>query len=233
MTSTRLPGKVLLPAGQKPLFSYHINRLRASGLPVYVATTTNKEDNPLVAWCEDNHVGFYRGEEHDVLDRFYRCAEKFELQTIVRVTSDCPLIDGRLVGKAVQQYQELQNPRAYLSNVLKRSFPRGLDFEIFSMNLLREAWQHARQPVEREHVTPYIYKNGGGHVRLEHYVRQAANASQYRITVDTEADYQLVKTLIEAHQAHHLNAEQLVWLLEDHPELVALNAHVEQKKLGQ
>lgn len=230
MTSTRLPGKVLLPIAGKPMLHYHVQRLRASGLPLYVATTTNTTDDPLADFAAAYGLPCVRGDEDNVLSRYWQCAQAYDLDIIVRVTSDCPLIDGALIGRAVQMYVAAKDERLYLSNVLERTFPRGLDFEIFSRELLAEAAHLATLPPDLEHVTPYIHQNRSGTVRFRHATRQPGRSS-YRLTVDTAEDFALIKTLIEQHHADHLSAGQLITLLDAHPELVALNAHIEQKKI--
>ncbi|NVO31167.1 cytidylyltransferase domain-containing protein [Hymenobacter lapidiphilus] len=230
MTSTRLPGKVLRPIGGRPLLAYHIERLQASGLPVYLAITTNATDDPLADFAEARSLPVTRGPEADVLARYQQCAAAHELDVIVRVTSDCPLLDGGLITQAVQTYLAADNPRLYLSNVLERSYPRGFDFEVFSWELLEEAHQHATTASDREHVTPYIHQNRSGRVDFTHVTRPT-DRNAYRLTVDTAEDFELIRRLIEEYQADTLGAEELITLLDAHPELVALNAHIEQKKL--
>jgi len=230
MTSTRLPGKVLQPIAGKPLLHYHVQRLRQSGLPLYLATTTNWEDDRLADFAAANGIPCTRGDEHDVLGRYRQCAQEHGLDIIVRVTSDCPLIDGPLVASCVREYVRLANPYLYLSNALQRTYPRGFDFEIFSRQLLEEAFQRATLPADREHVTPYINQNRSGQVHFRHSSR-VPNRSHYRLTVDTAEDFELIKVLIEQYGADKLDANELIQLLDEHPELVALNAHVEQKKV--
>ncbi|SNC65578.1 spore coat polysaccharide biosynthesis protein SpsF [Hymenobacter gelipurpurascens] len=230
MTSTRLPGKVLMPVAGQPLLQYHVERLQASGFPLYLAITTNATDNPLADFAEAQHLAYVRGDEHDVLSRYALCAQEHQLDVVVRVTSDCPLLDGELVGQSIREYLRANDARLYLSNVLERTFPRGFDFEIFSRELLEEAAQHATLPADREHVTPYIHQNRSGRVHFRH-IRRPDDRSAYRLTVDTAEDFELIRQLIEVHHAARLTADELIGILDQHPELVALNAHVEQKKI--
>lgn len=230
MTSTRLPGKVLLPVAGQPLLHYHVQRLRQSKLPLYLAITTNREDDPLADFATANGIPYTRGDEHDVLGRYHQCAREYGLDVIVRVTSDCPLIDGPLVASCVREYVRLANPYLYLSNALQRTFPRGFDFEILSRPLLDAAFQRATLPSDREHVTPYIHQNRSGQVHFRHSSR-VPNRSQYRLTVDTAEDFELIKILIEQYGADKLDVNELIQLLDEHPELVALNEHIEQKKV--
>jgi spore coat polysaccharide biosynthesis protein SpsF len=230
MTSTRLPGKVLREIAGQPLLQYHISRLQTSELPVYLAVTSNTTDDVLADFAATHHLPCTRGDEQDVLSRYQQCAATHDLDIIVRVTSDCPLLDGELITSGVRAYVQANDPRLYLSNVLERSFPRGLDFEIFSRELLEEASQRATLPSDREHVTPYIHQNRSGQVQFQHIVR-SEDRSNYRLTVDTAEDFELIRQLIEAYHADTLSTDALIALLDAHPELVALNAHVEQKKL--
>lgn len=230
MTSTRLPGKVLMPVAGRSLLAYHVERLQASGLTVYLAITTNTTDDPLADFGAAHALPIWRGPEDDVLARYQQCAAAHDLDVIVRVTSDCPLLDGGLIARAVQQYLAADNARLYLSNVLKRTYPRGFDFEIFSRELLDEAARHATTTSDREHVTPYIHQNRSGRVEFAHVTRPT-DRSAYRLTVDTAEDFELIRRLIEDYRADMLGAEELIALLEKHPELVAINAHIEQKKV--
>jgi len=230
MTSTRLPGKVLQLIADHPLLYYHVKRVQQSGLPIYLAVTTNAADDPLAVFATDTHIPLTRGDEHDVLSRYQQCAAQYELDIIVRVTSDCPLLDGALIAQGVHDYVQRNDPRLYLSNVSERTFPRGLDFEIFSRELLEEAARKATLASDREHVTPYIHQNRSGTVRFEHVVLPQ-NYSGYRLTVDTAEDFVLIQKLIEQYQADTLSFDALISLLDQHPELVALNAHIEQKKI--
>jgi spore coat polysaccharide biosynthesis protein SpsF len=229
MTSTRLPGKVLLPINQRPVLQYHLDRLKQSGYPIFLAITNNATDDPLAAFGREHQVPVYRGDEQHVLRRYYEAARAFNLDVIVRVTSDCPLIDGGLLRQGIQEYVESKDSGLYLSNCLLRTFPRGLDFEIFSFALLQEAFHQATTAGELEHVTPYINQNKSGHVRFRH-LTQAEDKSQYRVTLDTPEDFDLIRILIADYQAHQLTAREIGQLLDAHPELVRINAMVEQKK---
>lgn len=230
LTSTRLPGKVLKTAGDVSFLKYHTDKLKESGYPVFIATTTNSSDDAIAVFGANERIPVYRGEEDNVLSRYYGCALEQELDVIVRVTSDCPLIDGSLIRSGIQAYLEQQDDRLYLSNCLVRTYPRGLDLEIFSMTLLTEAYHQATRPEELEHVTPYINQNRSGRVNFKH-ITQPTDRHQYRLTLDTEQDYQLLKILIEKHRAHTLKTPDLIKLLDEHPELVAINSEVIQKSV--
>ncbi|MBF2053171.1 MAG: glycosyltransferase family protein [Candidatus Sericytochromatia bacterium] len=230
MGSTRLPGKILLSAANKPLLAYHIQRLLWSNLPVYVATTDQEAETPILQFCTQYSLPVYRGGEQDVLARFYEAACYFKLDVIVRVTSDCPLIDGHLIQEGLQMFSASPAEKKYLSNSLERTFPRGFDFEIFSFELLKEAYEHASHQYEREHVTPYMYLRNLPDVQLISF-KQAQDQSRYRITLDVPEDYELIKRLIAEHHAEDMNHIQITGILEANPDLSDINSHVEQKKL--
>jgi len=227
MTSSRLPGKVLLEAGGKPMLEYHVDRLKYAEAELYLAITDRTEDDPLERFANEHNLSYFRGDENDVLSRFYHLATREALDVIVRVTSDCPLIDGKLVHKGIDQYLQEADARVYLSICQKRTFPIGMDFEIFSYELLEEAQREAVHDHEREHVTPYLYQ-GRCECRSVH-IQQESDHSAERITLDTEADFKLIKTLIEEHNAPSLNHSQISELCSSHPELLEMNATIEQK----
>ncbi|NBX93404.1 MAG: acylneuraminate cytidylyltransferase [Proteobacteria bacterium] len=230
MTSTRLPGKVLLKAGNKSLLALHLERLATAGVPVFLATTVNRTDDPIVEECRRLSIPCFRGDELDVLNRFSETAREFELEHVVRVTSDCPLIDGAEIKKGIQLYLKEQSQNIYLSNCLRRTFPRGMDFEVFSAVRLFEADQEATALSDREHVTPYLNKNRSGQMILIDYLAPQDN-SDLRLTVDESADFQLIEELITKFHANMLSVDRIVDLLRKHGELIRVNQHVEQKHL--
>lgn len=229
MTSTRLPGKVLQKVNGRSLLDYHIDRLKRTGFEIIIATTTNITDNPIIEFCDKNDIKSSRGSEENVLSRFYSAAVENKLDIIVRVTSDCPLIDPHLIRNSVEKYLRFNNDNMYMSNAIDRTFARGFDFEIFSFSLLEEAYKHATLLRDLEHVTPYIRDNHSGLGEF-YEIKQTVDNSHLRITVDTSEDFELVKNLIEKYNAQDLPYTEIEKILVDHPELVAINQHIEQKK---
>jgi spore coat polysaccharide biosynthesis protein SpsF len=230
MTSTRLPGKILKEVNGKTLLQYHIDRLKKTGFNVIIATTTNDTDNPVKSFSEEHKIPVHRGSENNVLSRFYEAAKKNDLDIIVRVTSDCPLIDPHLIRNSLEKYIMMNNDHLYMSNAIERTFARGLDFEIFSMQLLEEAFKNAEEESDLEHVTPYIWKNKGGNVEFYH-VKQPTDHCSYRITVDTSEDLELMKKLIIDFKAEDLSYKEIEDILKANPQLVKINAQIEQKKV--
>ena len=229
MTSTRLPGKVLKTIQGKTLLQYHLDRLQNSQLPVVVATTINKTDQPIVDLCHPG-IPVFRGSEDDVLSRYWQAANEHQFDIIIRATSDCPLIDGKMIAHAVQKYQDLNIPWLYMSNSLNKTYPRGFDFEIFSFAMLNEAHHQARAGYEREHVTPYFYQNKHGKTQT-HSLTRAKNMSSFRLTVDEPDDFKMIERLILDYQCDQKSADEICDVLEKNPALKNINAHIEQKKL--
>jgi len=232
VTSTRLPAKVLLRVGGRTYLEHHLERLRATGLPVIVATTTNHDDDPVVELSQAAGIPVFRGSEDDVLSRFAGAARAHDLDGIVRVTSDCPLIAPEVVASGVDRWRAENDLDLYLSNCLERTYPRGMDYEIFSAARLYDAETRATLRSDREHVTPYLHQNRSGDVRLLN-LGWSGGGAQYRLTLDTADDWKLLDALIEDFGATGLTCAELVAVLDAHPELAALNAHIEQKKLGE
>ena len=230
MTSTRLPGKVLKQIKGVSLLKYHSDRVKESGYPFYIATTTNSTDDDIVDFCKEENIAFYRGDEANVLSRYFFCAKENKLDIIVRVTSDCPLVDGLLIKRALNQYVNQFEKYDYVSNYIERTFPRGFDFEIFSFEYLEEAYLNATMKEELEHVTPYINLNRSNKT-IFHSILYKEDKSNYRITVDTQEDFELIRRLIVDHCANELSASEIIAILDNNPDLVKINAHIQQKNL--
>lgn len=229
MTSTRLPGKVLLPLGGEPMLARLIERLhrvkRADG--IVVATTTNAADEPIVALCERLDVPCHRGSEHDVLSRYADAARLNDAEAVVRITSDCPLIDPALVDHLIAIY--LEGDCDYVSNMLPPTWPYGMAVEVFSATALREAQAEATQASEREHVTPFIYWHPERY-RLRN-VESPTDLSAQRWTVDTREDYELVRRLFETlyPTRPHFGLADVLATMDAHPDWTRINQHIEQR----
>src|SRR3989344_2330215 len=195
MTSTRLPGKVLAKIREKPMVTYVVNRTKRSKLidEVLVATSINKADNSIVSFCKEKKIKCFRGSLNNVLERYYEAARKEKADIVVRVTADCPLIDGGLIDQGIKQFKQTEVD--YLSNTVKRTFSRGFDFEVFSFKALAKAYKNAKSEYDKEHVTPYIWKNRDNSYKIG-YFTQKKDLSGYRITVDTKEDFLVIKQLI-------------------------------------
>jgi len=228
MGSTRLPGKVLLTVGTETVLARVVQRLRRTSLidGIIVATSDHPADDAIVRECERLRVACFRGSENDVLDRYWQAAQWCGAEAIVRITSDCPLIDPELVDETIQAF--LSQPADYASNTLERTYPRGLDAEVFTVAALEKMWRAARETYEREHVTPYLYE----HQELFRLVsvRGQHDQSKHRWTLDTAEDLQLIRAIY----AQFGNQDDFGWrevltLMEREPGLAELNSHVIQK----
>ena len=235
MTSTRLPGKVLKKILGKPLLEYQVERLwrvKHAG-EIIIATTTNDTDRPIVDLCNRLSVPCFRGPEQDVLARYYGAAREHRAEAVVRITSDCPLIDPQVVDKVIQFYFDHRLEYDYVSNTLERTYPRGMDTEVFPVKVLNEAFAEATAQPDREHVTPYIYRHPRRY-RLAN-VAYSEDLSHHRWTVDTSEDFELIKRIITAlYPANpRFTLQDCQNWLKEHPEWEKINAHIEQKGYGQ
>lgn len=194
MSSTRLPSKVMKPICGKPIIWHVVNRLKAARYldEVMVATTTHASDDVIEEWCSLTGVPSHRGSLDDVLSRYFEAAQKAGAKTVVRITADCPLIEPELVDRAIEKFSE----GVYDHVGVDSSYPDGLDCEVFSFDALNKAHHEARLSSEREHVTPYIWKNPGL-FRLG-AIKSQVDLSHMRWTVDDEKDLRLVTGIYEA-----------------------------------
>jgi spore coat polysaccharide biosynthesis protein SpsF (cytidylyltransferase family) len=225
--SARLPGKALADITGSPMLAHVVRRLQASTslTEVMIATTDRGADAPIVEVGDELGVPVYRGATEDVLGRMLGAAASAKADVVVRVTGDCPLIDAKVVDLVVDRL--LENAGAdYASNVLLRTYPRGLDVEAMTMEALERADALARSPSDREHVTPAIRMAPGGVFRRVS-VEDTEDNSDIRLTVDEPSDLELVRLL---HQrlspAAIRDFKRIVAFLRTHPELLDLNAHV-------
>lgn len=233
MGSTRLPEKVMKNLQGKTVLEHVIERVKQSKLidDIIIATTTHERDAVIGSEAFRCGVKAFRGSEDDVLSRYYYAAKENNLDVVVRITSDCPLIDPIVLDEIIDYYlktkQEIvSNAGSDLSN---RTYPRGLDTEVFSFNALENAFNHAEEKYQREHVTPFIYEN----TDQAFYYKNSVDYSKYRWTLDTDEDFELISEVYEHlyHGTHDFYLSEIVRLFEKMPELYKINAHIEQKKI--
>jgi spore coat polysaccharide biosynthesis protein SpsF len=230
MGSTRLPGKVLKDLGGETTLGRVVRRLRRSELieEVVIATTFSPDDQAVVLEARRLGVPAFMGDELDVLDRFYQASRAFQPELVVRITSDCPLIDPQITDSTIRAF--LDASPDYASNAFERTYPRGLDTEVMTPEALGRAWRQAKLPYQREHVTPFIYE----HPELFRIlpVTNQEDYSSHRWTLDTPEDLEFLRTVYERFD----NRDDFSWrdvldLLAREPALVYMNAHIEQKVL--
>ncbi len=224
MGSTRLPGKVLAPISGHPMLWHILSRL--ASVPsidgMVVATSELPADDPVASLCQRRGVDCFRGSEGDVLDRYYRAAQHCRADSVLRITGDCPLIDPEIVERILCVYRD--GRWDYVSNTIVRTFPDGLDVEVFSFDALERAWLQATRMSEREHVTPYIWKNGACFTQMQ--VTQKDNFSGLRWTVDEPEDLTAVRRIYQAlfEKGQVFLMRDTIGLLERHPEWAGINA---------
>lgn len=232
MGSTRLPGKILRPIMGRPMLSYLIERVKLIQMPhtAIIATTTNPQDNVIEDFARQEDILFFRGCEEDVLDRYYQACCKYPADVIVRLTSDCPLIDPSIVDQAIHLFQTDATRLDYLSNTLQRTFPRGMDVEVFSFEVLKMASHEASSPFDREHVTPFLYRHSE-RFHLSNFTH-LPDVSKYRLTVDTSEDFLLINKIFEELYPNKkkFTLDDILRAFEQHPEWKEINAHVKQKE---
>jgi spore coat polysaccharide biosynthesis protein SpsF len=231
MGSTRLPGKVMKDLAGETVLARVVERVRRAGEieEVIIATTHQAEDDSIVDECRRLKVRGFRGEVNDVLDRYYRAAKEAKAEAIVRITSDCPLIEPEITDKTVRAF--LERRPDYASNVLKRTYPRGLDTEIMTWEALDRSWREARESYEREHVTPYIYENPEQFAL--HSVFGETDYSALRWTLDAPEDLAFLRAVYERMENECFSWRDVLALLDREPGLIELNRHISQKALHQ
>jgi len=230
MGSTRLSGKVLLDIGGKTMLQRVVERASRSTTidQVVVATTALDRDEPIVEACARDGVACVRGSEDDVLDRFILAAHRFEAEIVVRITSDCPLIDPEVIDEVLTQFH--QKEPDYASNTMTRCWPRGLDAEAIDVVALEATGRLASESYERVHVTPYIYGHPDQFRLLP--VVGPFNHGDLRWTVDVEEDLAMVRRVYNAFgDSSEFGWREVLDLLKRRPEIADINRGIEQKAL--
>jgi len=230
VSSSRLPGKVLMPILGRPMLALQLERLlRCKAFDrLVVATSDRGEDDRLASLCEEMEVEVFRGSLGDVLDRFYQAAVPHAPEHIVRLTGDCPLADPQLIDRIVAHH--LKSGADYTTNAMEPTFPDGLDVEVVRFCCLEEAWRVAELPSEREHVTPYVNRRPE-RFHIEHF-KEVPNRSHLRWTVDEAADFEFVrqvyKTLYPVNPS--FTTDDILTLLDTRPRLAEINSGVQRNE---
>jgi len=220
MGSSRLPGKSLADIEGHPMLWHVVERVRRARLvhKVVVATSDRPADDPIAGFCEREGIPCFRGSEDDVLDRFYKTAKEHSAEVLVRVTADCPLIDPVVIDRVVERYEH--GTFDYVSNVLRCTYPDGLDTEVFSISALERAWREAQKLSEREHVTPYLRSEKFRTANVESEF-PVANG-RYRWTVDEPLDLEFVRRVYSAFSASgQFGFRDVLRLLSERPDVAA------------
>lgn len=232
--STRLPGKVLKKISGKTVLEHDIDRLkRVKNIDeVIIATTVLEKDNAIEEESKRLNITCFRGSEDDVLSRYYFAAKEAKADVIVRVTSDCPLIDSEVTESIIDYYLNNSNKYDYVSNTIDRTYPRGLDTEVFSFKALEKAHIEATSLRDREHVTPFIWDNPN--IFNLYQYKNNEDYSALRWTLDTEEDLELITKVysyLYKTKGNNFNMTDVIKLYNEHPELKDINESIEQKKV--
>lgn len=231
MTSSRLPGKVLLPAGGKPMLAHLMARLRQAPSidRIVLATTVNAADDPLNAFAHDAGILCHRGSEENVMARVIGAAEQAGADIVVEITGDCPIIDPGLVEQAIRMF--LNNECDYASNAHIRSYPDGMDVQVFTLDTLRRSAAMTNTPLDHEHVTLHMRQHPDLFRHLHIIAPPDEHWPELGLTLDEEADYRLLKELIEhfGNANPYFSCREVVAHLRKRPDLVAINHQVRRK----
>jgi len=231
MGSTRLPGKVLKQlGGGRSVLSWVIERVRQFSRidSLLIATSLEPADDAVAKEAERCSAEVFRGNESDVLDRYYQGACHAGADVIVRITSDCPLIDPEVSDRTIQKF--LDERPDYASNALERTYPRGLDTEVMKFSALERAWKEASEPYQRAHVTPYLYQNPDKFRLLS--VKGEVDFSGYRWTLDTKEDAEFLQEVYaRLGGSVDFSWRDVLGLLQREPVLAEKNQHIRQKAL--
>jgi len=231
MASERLPGKVLLDLGGRPVLAWVIRRAqRAAGIDqVVVATSVAAEDDVIAAFCKEQGYTCVRGNLQDVLDRYIHAAREADADVIVRLTGDCPLIDPGMLAENLQTFLSADPPLDFAANRLpgERTIPIGLDSEFCTRESLEIAWREAQKPHQREHVMPFFYEHPE-RFRILH-IKHVPDYGHLRWTLDTPADLELLRQIVAHFEGDDFSWKDVLALFEKKPELALVNADVQYK----
>jgi spore coat polysaccharide biosynthesis protein SpsF len=224
MSSTRLPGKVLLPLAGKPVLEHVVSRIAQCSTidAIVVATSLDPSDDVIEQWSREHAVTCFRGSLYDVLDRYYQAARVHGADVIVRITADCPAIDPTIVDKVVQGYLDSSSDFFGMAG----EFPDGLDCTVFSFSAIQRAWREATLPSEREHVGPYIEKNP--HLFKSGKLELFSGLAHLRWTLDEPQDLTFLQEVFSRLYRDNptFHAEDVLGLLQREPELATINANI-------
>ncbi len=228
MGSTRLPGKVMLQLAGKPLIlrmHERVNLSRYAG-EIVIAITNDESDNQLFKLCKQNSLNVFRGNSLDLLDRHYKAAKELNADVVIKIPSDCPLIDPEIIDKVIQYYISNREKFDFVSNLHPPSYPDGNDVEIMSFSAMENAWVDAKKDFEREHTTPYIWENPEK-FRIGNLVWETGfdYSMTHRFTIDYKEDYEFLKKVYDELYEDNIRfgLNDILVLLEKKPEIKKIN----------
>ncbi len=228
MSSTRLPGKVMLPVAGRPLLVRMVERVQMARTvgTVVVATSTDSADDPIAALCEEIGFHCFRGHPTDLLDRHYRTGVAYSADAVVKIPSDCPLIDPTVIDRVIGTYLADPTSAEFVSNLHPATYPDGNDVEVMTMPALATAWREAEREFEREHTTPFFWEQPERFRQLNVFWETGLDYSKsHRWTIDYDADYRFISAVYHALYPTNpcFGLTDILRLLERQPELMTLN----------
>lgn len=225
MNSKRLPNKVLRELAGKPMLWHIINRISFSNYieKIVIAAADTEEDRIIVEFAKEYGIEVFTGSENDVLDRFYNTAKKFNLDPIVKISGDCPLIDPAILDNIIEFFVNNKSKYDYVSNTAEPTYPEGMDVEVFSFKALEKTFNEAKEALDRENITPYILRNKEA-FRIYNY-KNDKDYSKFRLTVDELEDFELIKQIFKRlySEDNVFTMEQVIDYLETNPSLLLIN----------
>lgn len=228
--SSRLPGKILMPLAGAPLLARMVERVRAAAVPaeIIVATTTDASDDPVAALCAGIDTQCFRGHPTDLLDRHYQAGRAADADVVVKIPSDCPLIDPGVIERVIGFYLAHAAEYDFVSNLHPATYPDGNDVEVMPMAALETAWREATRPLQREHTTPFLWDQPArfrvGNVAWETGLDYSMS---HRWTIDYQADYDFIRAVYDAlytPERPFFGLTDVLALLDRQPEIHAINA---------
>ena len=221
--STRFPEKILKNISKdKTVLEFLLNQLKFCKVinKIIIATTDLDEDKIIVNFCKDNNIEYFTGDSSNVLKRYFECAKNFHSENILRITSDCPLIDPNLIDRGIEIFSS--GKYDYVTNSLEPSFPHGLDFQIFSFKTLEDVYTNALLESEKEHVIPFIINNKEK-FRIFN-IKNDKNFYNFRVTLDWIEDLELMQKIVSKIQTRPILMNDIINLLNENPELTKINS---------
>ncbi|WP_440911610.1 cytidylyltransferase domain-containing protein [Candidatus Pelagibacter sp.] len=234
MNSSRLPGKVLMKINGKPMISFLTDRLRKLKKidQIIIATTKNKKDDQIVSFCKKNKLDFYRGSEKNVLKRIFDAANFFKADIILFITGDCPLIDIGIIEKQLIYFIRNRKKLDYLGNSFIRSYPVGMDFQIFNFNTLKKNFKISKKRLEQEHVTLGIKRNSNQFKIKNLVASKNLFWPELGLTLDEKEDFILIKKIIlyfKNKNKNYFNCSNIINLLKKKNNWIKINSHIIRK----
>jgi len=221
MSSTRFPGKIMMTVKNRPIIDYVITQLQYSKNieQIVIATTNNQIDDILIEYAKKKLIPIFRGSEEDVLDRYYNCAKKFNFSSIVRITSDNPLVDPEIIDNAIEKFKS--GDFDFISTEHPPTLPQGYAVEVFSFEALKNSWKNAKKKSEREHVSPYMYNNP--QLFKLHNIEFKNDLNHIRCTLDRKNDFVFLEKIILEQKEQPILLKDVLDFVKKNPKLIEIN----------